>query len=251
MQYGDGLLRVIKISDLRNSIMIKRDVVKQTLRGETPSYVPWSIGLTFEAKEKLYKHYGRVDLEDVLENHFVRLGSDIGFFDDIGNNRFRDVFGVVWDRTVDKDIGNVEGQVLSGPSLKGYEFPDPHDKRFFADIPDKLARYGDRFRVFQLGFSLYERAWSMRGMENLMMDFYDHPDFVHELFNAIAEYNMAQVQKAMEYDIDAVYFGDDWGQQHGLQMGPKVWRDFMKACTFAYVWLGEGFRQICADPLMW
>jgi uroporphyrinogen decarboxylase len=31
----------------------------------------------------------------------------------------------------------------------------------------------------------------------------------------------------LKYDIDAVYFGDDWGQQHGLQMGPKFWRQFI------------------------
>jgi uroporphyrinogen decarboxylase len=31
----------------------------------------------------------------------------------------------------------------------------------------------------------------------------------------------------MKFDIDAVYFGDDWGQQRGLQMGPKLWREFI------------------------
>jgi uroporphyrinogen decarboxylase len=31
----------------------------------------------------------------------------------------------------------------------------------------------------------------------------------------------------MKYDIDAVYFGDDWGQQHGLQMGPRLWHQFI------------------------
>jgi uroporphyrinogen decarboxylase len=81
--------------------------------------------------------------------------------------------------------------------------------------------------VFQIGFSLYERAWTLRGMEPLMTDFYDHPKFVHELLNRIADYNIAQVREALKYDIDAVYFGDDWGQQHGLQMGPRLWREFI------------------------
>jgi len=71
--------------------------------------------------------------------------------------------------------------VLSEPTLKHYAFPDPLDGRFFADIPGRIARYPDRFRVFQIGFSLYERAWTLRGMQNLLMDFYDHPEFVHEL----------------------------------------------------------------------
>ncbi len=81
--------------------------------------------------------------------------------------------------------------------------------------------------MFHIGFSLYERAWTMRGMEDLMMDFIEHPDFVHELLNTIADYNIAQIREAVKYDIDAVYFGDDWGQQRGLQMGPKTWREFI------------------------
>jgi uroporphyrinogen decarboxylase len=185
------------------------------------------MGFTKEAKEKLRVYYGCADVEVPLENHLVKLGSDIGFFTDFADNRVQDVFDVVWDRSVDKDIGNVEGFVLPEATLNGYRFPNPLDRRFFADIPEKLARFPDRFRVFQIGFSLYERAWTLRGMANLMMDFHDHPAFVHELFAAIADYNVAQVREALKHDIDAVYFGDDWGQQHGLQMGPRKWREFI------------------------
>ena len=160
----------------------KREVIRMVLDGLQPPYVPWSFGFTFEAKQKLQSAYGSLDLETVLHNHLLKLGSDIGFFEDMSNQRVRDVFGVVWDRSLDKDIGNVEGQVLPRPTLKGYQFPDPLDERFFADIPERIQNYGDRFRVFQIGFSLYERAWTLRGMSTLLMDFYDHPDFVEDLF---------------------------------------------------------------------
>ena len=205
----------------------KREVIHAVLAGKKPPYVPWSCGFTKEAREKLRAHYGAINLEDALQNHLLKLGSDIGFFTDLGDNRVKDVFGVVWDRSIDKDIGNVEGCVLSEPTLKHYAFPDPVDSRFFVDIPARISEYPDRFRVFQIGFSLYERAWTLRGMQNLLMDFYDHPAFVHELLRVITDYNIAQVNKALKYDIDAVYFGDDWGQQHGLQMGPRLWHEFI------------------------
>ena len=169
-----------------------------------------------------------MDLEEILDNHFVVLGDEIGFFEDIGNDRFRDSFGVIWDRTIDKDIGNVEGCLLPEPTLEGYTFPDPVAPRYFANIPELTNKYPDRFRVYALGFSLYERAWTLRGMQNLMMDFLDHPDFVRDLFDAIVEWNIAQVEGALKHDIDCVYFGDDWGQQRGLQMGPRIWREFIE-----------------------
>ncbi|MBN2601124.1 MAG: uroporphyrinogen-III decarboxylase-like protein [Candidatus Marinimicrobia bacterium] len=205
----------------------KRSIIKLVLEGKRPPYVPWSFKFTQEAEAVLADFYGTHDLDHVVGNHIVCLGSDIGFFEEIQKDQFQDVFGVVWDRTVDKDIGIVKNRVLKDPVMNGCLFPDPLDARFFSNIEDKLSRYPDCFRLFEIGFSLFERAWSLRGMENLMMDFIDHPAFVHQLMTAIADYNIAQVREAVKYDIDAVYFGDDWGQQHGLIMGPHFWKEFI------------------------
>jgi uroporphyrinogen decarboxylase len=207
--------------------MTKRDIVLAALAGEAPPYVPWSMGFTVEAAEKLRAYYAPEALEDVLDNHLGGVGSGVGFFTNLEDDHVRDVFGVVWDRRVDKDIGVVVGQVLPTATLTGYAFPDPLGPVFFDGIEAQLARQADRYRIFSIGFSLYERAWTMRGMANLMMDFYDNPSFVHALLDAIADWNIAQVHKAVTYDIDAVYFGDDWGQQRGLQMGPRLWHEFV------------------------
>jgi uroporphyrinogen decarboxylase len=218
--------------------MTKRDVIQMVLDGHKPPYVPWSFGFTKEANDVLCTHFGVTDLEDILNNHLLGLGNGIGFFEDIGDDCVRDVFGVVWDRSVDKDIGIVKGSVLPEPTLAGYEFPDPTDQRFFADIPEKIQKYPDRFRVYQIGFSLYERAWTLRGMESLLMDFIAHPDFVHELMHAITDYNIVQIQRALTYDIDGLYFGDDWGKQRGLIMGPRLWH------TFIYPQLKRMYRVV-------
>ena len=209
--------------------MTKRDVVRKVLAGERPPYVPWHFQFTKEPWQMLCRRFGGAEgAEEAVDNHILELGSAIGFFDDLGNDRVRDVFGVVWNRSVDKDIGNVEGHVLPEPTLAGYAFPDPLDRRFFREIPEKLSRYPERFRVFYLGFSLFERAWTMRGMENLLLDFVDQPEFVQALFTAIADYNIVQLREALTYDIDAVILGDDWGQQHGLIMGKPYWDAYIK-----------------------
>src|SRR5450759_4030374 len=142
--------------------MQKRDVIKAVLDGKRPPYVPWSIGFTKEASERLRLHYGSDAVETRVQNHFLKLGSDIGFFDDLGNDRVQDVFGVVWNRSIDED------RVLPDANMTVYRFPNPLDPRFFSEIPARIDQFPDRFRVFQIGFSLYERGWTLRGMENLM-----------------------------------------------------------------------------------
>lgn len=207
--------------------MKKNDVIRMVLDGKKPPYVPWSFKFTLEPKEALQTHFQVDDLDEVLGNHILQLGSDIGFFDHLGNSLYRDVFKVVWDRSIDKDIGDVSGCLLPEPTLEGYRFPNPLDPRFYANIESEIQKKPEMFRVFQIGFSMYERAWTLRGIENLLMDFIENPEFAHALLDAICDYNMAQIEKALTYDIDAVYFGDDWGQQHGLIMGYDRWKEFI------------------------
>ena len=66
--------------------MTKREVIRQVLAGKCPPYVPWSMSFTQEARAKLQTHYGCEDIEGPLENHILDLGSDIGFFDDLGGD---------------------------------------------------------------------------------------------------------------------------------------------------------------------
>ncbi|MEN8227588.1 MAG: uroporphyrinogen decarboxylase family protein [Bacteroidota bacterium] len=208
-------------------LQTKREIIRMVLQGKKPPYVPWSFKFTMEPDEVLREYYQVEDLDDVLHNHILNLGSDTGFFEFLGEDCFKDAFGVVWDRSIDKDIGNPVEPVIKQPSIAGYKFPDPFEDRYFENINPRIHKHPDMFRVYPVGFSLYERAWSLRGMENLLMDFMVHPDFVHELLSAITDYNIAHINKAMEYDIDAILFGDDWGQQKGLIMGYDAWREFI------------------------
>lgn len=196
------------------------------MRGEKVPYTPWSFGFTVEAAEKLKAHYGTNDLFPVMDNHIQWL-SPFGGFENIGNDHYRDFFGVVWDRSEDKDIGVVANCLLPEPSLKGFSLPPLPSAEKFAEIGKQIERDPGCLRMFAIGFSLFERAWTLRGMENLLMDMCINPEFVDDLLTMIADFNIAVVKKALEYDIDVVHFGDDWGQQHGLIMGPVMWKRFI------------------------
>jgi Uroporphyrinogen-III decarboxylase len=207
--------------------MNNRERVWKSIQHQETSRVPWHIGCTTPTRIKLEKYYGTADLDTLLDQHIVKYRSRIPY-QEIRPNFVQDEFGLVWDRTVDKDIGVVVDHPLKGRTLKGFAFPDPHDPRRFAALPHFLETNPNRFRLYSVGFSLFERAWTLRGMQNLMMDMYDEPRFVDELLDAILEYHLEMLSDALKFELDGVMFGDDWGQQNGLLFGPRLWRRFIK-----------------------
>lgn len=210
-------------------MLTKREVVQLVLSRRQPPYVPWSFSFTLEAKEKLDARVKELGLSypPNFGDHFLSVGGVKDRFDALPNARFRDYFGVIWDRSEDKDIGVVSNPLLPEPDLTLYRFPDPTAKLEFPAEAAARASRGDACPIFNISFSLFERAWTLRGMENLLMDFYENPDFVRALLRAIADFNIAQIEEALKHGPDAVMFGDDWGQQHGLIMGPALWREFI------------------------
>jgi uroporphyrinogen decarboxylase len=114
--------------------------------------------------------------------------------------------------------------------LDTYEMPDPyHPGRF--DAARALAdRWRDRAFIFgKLGMVLFERAWSIRGMVELMIDMVERPEFVHELLDRILlEWNLPIIDQQIDIGVDGFYFADDWGTSTGLMFSPQMWRTFIK-----------------------
>lgn len=205
--------------------MTKKERVLKALRHEQPDITPWHISFTIPILEKLKKYYGREDVDEVVGNHFLVKEAEFKW-EEIKKDYWKDEFGVIWDRRINKDIGTVSNCVLENKKdLEKYKFPEIGEWRFkgLENINNK-----EKFVVFNYGFSLFERAWTLRGMENLLMDMVTDRPFVEELLDRILEFNLEIIRYASKYPIDAILFGDDWGQQRGLLMGPRYWREYIK-----------------------
>ena len=207
--------------------MNKRDVILDAVSFRPPAYVPWAWGPTEQCAERLRAYLKTDDLSEFLDSHFEGVGHSVGRMTDLGSGMFRDAFGVVWDRTVDHDIGTpAEWPIREPEDLDRYQWPD--ESGWYKGIPEVLAAAQDRFRFYSIGFSLYERAWTMRGMAALLMDMVERPAFVERFLDAIVEHNLRQIRRALQFDLDGIYFGDDYGMQTGLIMGKAHWRRFFK-----------------------
>ena len=213
--------------------MTRRERVIDAFRHKQTDFIPYEAGFTQKEHEIYAAYVGDDDFQSKLGNH--SSGSYYsGFSPGISGpvegkpDYIKDDFGVVWNRSVDKDIGVIDGYILDEPDLSAFE-PPPIDmgeqKRGYELL---FTNNDDRFTYGSIGFSMFERAWTLRGMENILTDMLMEPAFVEGLLDAICDFNMEIVNLGLSYDIDGFYFGDDWGQQKGLIMGPELWRKYIK-----------------------
>ena len=209
--------------------------------------VPWQIDCTSEIAELLMeafgldekmqstginyrKNIGRYDiLNDFLGNHlcYVRTESSESTRE-IRPMIWEDEWGVLWDKSIDRDIGTPVNTLLDDRNIEKLMFPDPDDPSRFRHITPIIEANETRYIVAKISRCLFERAWSLRGMQNLMMDFIESPDFVHELFGRLADFSVNILENLRGFPIDAVRFSDDWGGQRGLLISPEMWRRFLK-----------------------
>ena len=209
--------------------MNNRERVLATLEHRQPDHVPYSIGFTQKMHARMANYLGDPKFASKIENCFTVLGCEpAGGWKEVRPDVRRDQFGVEWDVSVDKDIGVVCNRVVTPENVKNYPLPDPDDPSRYAGYAKATADKRDMFVVVNHGFSLYERAWTMTGMEAFMEAMIDDPGFANTLLDRILEFNLRIIKRACAHDIDAIMFGDDWGQQRGLQMGPRLWREFIK-----------------------
>ena len=211
--------------------MNRRETVCAALNHEETRPIPYHIEFTGQSLARMVQATGKSAAE-VEEG----IGSYLNYIQYWGwptempdkPDHFKDEFGVVWNRRVDKDIGVVENPQIGDPEEDSYQFPNPDIPRLRRDIENLLAARGDRFTFMGFGFCMFERCWSLMGMENVLTSMISCPDELEEFFDRICDYYLVLVDIALEYDVDGIYFGDDWGQQKGLIMGPEKWRRFIK-----------------------
>lgn len=206
-----------------------RERVMNAVHHKRSDKIPHNITWTGEQYKKMSEFYHDRDFNAKIENH-IECCCDDNVYRELEDKKehFIDKFGVVWDRTgADKDIGVIHNLMIPEPDEKYIKLPEinvPLLKENF----EQLEKDGERFRFASISFSLFERAWTLCGMENTLVYMLTDKTFLHALLDEICERNLKIINLALEYDIDGFHFGDDWGSQRGLIMGKELWREFIK-----------------------
>ncbi len=205
--------------------MNERDRVLATLSHKELDIIPYQLDLTEEVHDRLVNYFNDKDFWEKTGSYLEQERNES--FTTLSNSQFKDMFGVVWNKAQEGDFGVVSDYILKDAEFGDYIFPIP-DEKIIREKCERLQRHKDKFKMYIIGFSLFERAWTLRSMPEILVDFLINKEFVNKLLDKIVEYNCAVVDIVSQYDIDCIFYGDDWGMQKGLIMGPQLWREFLK-----------------------
>ena len=86
----------------------------------------------------------------------------------------------------------------------------------------------DRYCARGAWITFFEQLQQLRGMENLLMDLADGLRGIHRLRDDLLSFNLRWLDKWCALPYDGIHFADDWGDQRGLLIAPKTWRELFK-----------------------
>lgn len=114
--------------------------------------------------------------------------------------------------------------------IRDYPFPDFRQDHCHAHLDDQIKRlHQDGLAATgSLWGTFFERAWHLRSMENLFVDFYDNPELATALLDKLLELRLFMATRYAAAGVDILHIGDDVGIQKTLLLSVDLWRQWIK-----------------------
>ncbi len=152
------------------------------------------------------------------------------FEDIVKMESYTDRWGVKWEvglkETVPFPKGNPLKDILK---LDDYKFPNPDGLELSEKVKQELAQV-DREQKLVFGnmsYLLFERVWSLMGMDNFFITLLEYPDKVHYLLHQIAIYARKVFERYIDLGADGISFSEDLGSQRALMISPLHFQKFL------------------------
>ena len=222
--------------------MNSRERVLTALDHKEPDRVPVDLWFTSEVEEMLCVEHGHLkgaELRIALGHDLVMTSSpNIGASYEISGTPEQYVcdWGVRWQWVTNAQGGRYTEAIahpLAGAAdLRAYTMPDPLRpgmQTIYQEAGDLVRLYGKTHAIFgSLYQTVFEAAWLLRGMENLLRDMAAASEFAHELFERLTRYSLAAGAELVAQGVDVLWLGDDFGTQRAMLISPRMWREFIK-----------------------
>ena len=109
---------------------------------------------------------------------------------------------------------------------------NPHDPgRFPMDWHHIIAGMKERDAAVQIGtypFGLFGTARDLMGVEELLVNFYEEPELIHDIMDYLTDFWLAIYEKVLkDVQIDHIHIWEDMSGKNGPLISPSMFREFM------------------------
>lgn len=143
---------------------------------------------------------------------------------------FTDEFGITWTRrgpynaVVHHPLADADEE-----AIRRYPMPDPCAPSRFEQLDALMARFGEsHFIGADVSGSIFEPAYHLRNMENLLIDMMTDAPEAHALLDRTMRFTIDVAVECVRRGVDWVWLGDDVGTQSGMMVSPRIWRSLLK-----------------------
>jgi uroporphyrinogen decarboxylase len=211
------------------SELTQKERVCRALCHEPVDRFPTQCNYTALMGQKLADHFKIPfgDLPARLDNHLLRV--DVTHpkrLSEDGRTQF-DWWGAGWS-TETEGYWHSVAPLAHSTDLGQFPWPDPDAPHLLDGAASSIAAHRQLFAVPNLGMCLFERAWSLRGFDTLLMDMVEMPDWVEHMFDRITDIQVRLAKHFVEIGVNGGYFGDDYGAQQSMLFSPPLWRRLVK-----------------------
>lgn len=208
----------------------RKERMRQALFYEPIDYVPTQINYTAAFGQSMAASFDLSfeQLPHYFGNHMLRV--DISHEGQLSyDGKVRDDWWGVGFDTQEEGYYPAVSPLAEAQDLDVYRWPDPHAPDLLRHAEEIIAAKGGAyFIVPNLGFALFERAWSLRGFEQFFLDMATDPEYAGSLLDRITEIQLVLIHRYLDLGVDGGYFGDDYGSQKNLLFSPRMWRTLIK-----------------------
>ena len=114
-------------------------------------------------------------------------------------------------------------------ALESYRPPDPNRSELYEDAARTLRAFQDEYWIVGVTVTtIFECAWALRGLEELMMDFAFNPEIAERILDIPYQFHLTAAKKLVQMGVDMIQTGDDVGTQSAMMISPQYWRRFLK-----------------------
>lgn len=227
--------------------MTSKERIIAAINHQEADKVPIDSWMAPEVAEELVKIL-EVNTEDDSFALAKRLGNDVlyravgfceGFgtvYDDtkkIGDNLFKDDFGIKWSRKFQQHgsyCEMVEHPLSDIKSWDSFKWPDPlkASKKGLEENKQLIAKNGIEYGIIgAVACTMLEGAWYLRGLENFLMDLIERPEFVEELLNRTMEHSLTLSRELLKMGVDIIWWGDDFSMDAGPLLSPTLFKKML------------------------